>query len=129
MTYTEFNFDKVTNAADFSANVFCQTEDGGAIGLFADSWTVTVNLYLQNNGIGHGYHRYDNTFYSDRPILTASSSDSSLDILTGDYVQWTWTASQMRTLGSGTYVISGVATKDDQTIQLFLANLPVIKVV
>jgi hypothetical protein len=125
--YTEFNFDKVTNTADFSVNVTCEAVGGGTIGLFVDNWQVDVKLYhpcnLGRNDYGHGLRSY-----GAHQILTASSSDSTLDILTGDIVQWTWNAAQMQILESGTYLISGIATKDIQTIQLFVANLPVIRI-
>ena len=121
----EHYIEATTNASDFSAAVQILGDDGSPFGLYGNGWTVTINMAPANPigaaGYGDGY----SSRLARSPKLTASTTDGTAAIQTDDTIEWTWRASQMHTLPAGEYAIQALATKDNDTVNLFEAVLPV----
>jgi hypothetical protein len=58
--------------------------------------------------------------------LTASLTGGAIEHIETGAFQWSFTADQMRGLCAKTYEVGLTILQDDQTIQLFVGNLPVV---
>lgn len=118
-------FDEVSNAADWSDVWQVLGEDGVASDIYADGWTVTVKV-ARLPPFARSWSEYGGAINTST-VLTASTADGTVTVNSDDALAWTFTAAQMANLCPGPYAVGGLATKDGQTVQLFLGTLPVIQ--
>lgn len=118
-------FDEASNAADWTDVWQVLGEDGVASDIYGDGWTVTVKV-AQLPPFARSWGDYQGAINS-ATVLSASTADGTVTVNNDDALQWTFTASQMASLCSGAYAVGCLATKDGQTVQLFLGTLPVIQ--
>lgn len=118
-------FDQQSNAADWIDNWQVQGEDGVASDIYADGWTVTVKIAALPP-FARSWGDYSGAL-NRSPLLTTSTADGTVIVNGDDALQWTFTAAQMATLCDGSYAVGCLATKDGQTVQLFLGTLPMLQ--
>ena len=118
-------FDQQSNAADWTDNWQVLGEDGAVSDIYADGWAVTVKVALPPP-FARSWGDYSGCI-NGSTVLTASTADGTVTVNSDDALEWRFTAAQMATLHDGTYAVGCLATKDGQTVQLFLGTLPVIQ--
>jgi hypothetical protein len=118
-------FDEVSNAADWTDVWQVLGEDGVPSDIYADGWTVTVKV-ARLPAFARSWSEYSGALNTST-VLTASTADGTVTVNGDDALVWTFTAAQMANLAPGPYAAGGLATKDGQTVQLFLGTLPVIQ--
>ncbi|NKJ03482.1 hypothetical protein [Rhizobium sp. SG741] len=59
-------------------------------------------------------------------ILSATTEDGHIELITGGIIQWHFTADEMRRLAPGTYETGITITRDDITEQELVGSLPII---
>jgi hypothetical protein len=118
-------FDEVSNAADWTDVWQVLGEDGVASDIYADGWAVTVKV-ARLPPLARSWSEYGGALNTST-VLTASTADGTVTVNGDDALVWTFTAAQMANLCPGPYAVGGLATKDGQTVQLFLGTLPVIQ--
>lgn len=120
-------FDEQPNSADWEDGWQVLGEDGVPEDIYADGWTVTIRVARLPRGCRSACdYGFDYSgFYS--PDLTGDTNDGTVTVNGDDALVWTFPASSMRGLCSGSYAVGLIATKDDQTVQLLLGTLPIIQ--
>lgn len=116
-------FDPTSNAADWIDGWQVLGPDGVPEDIYDLGWEVTIRLARLPRGAGVS------DYYGclSSPQLTGSTSDGTITVNDQDALEWTFRAERMRGLTAGSYAVGVIATKDGQTVQILLGNLPVIQ--
>lgn len=126
--YTQIKFPDITTLGDFDFNVQVEASGGGAIGLFDDTWTVEITMYGERGVRDISRHDYGYVYGATtmaRPTISLSTASGDVTVLAGDFITWQFTAAQLASLTTGSYLIACVAKKDTQTIHLFSGNIAI----
>lgn len=108
----DMRFPPASNRADWIVDVELIDDDTGE--LITD--LSGVGVYLEVRDKDHDRYRR----------LTGSTDDGHITILPSGFIEWKFTASEMRTLRPGTYDIGVIVTRDDSTEQEIIGFLPVL---
>lgn len=121
---------QVTNRESFSLTVtLVDDETNEALDLTGCSIVFEIRRAEPRSNAAYGPW-YDSTETLETPRLSASIDDGSISIIETGVFQVDFTATQMRTLNSGTYEVGCILTSadDDEDVrEVLLGRLPVLK--